>query len=130
MITINIPEEYTPQTQLFMGALMDAINNDETVRQPDAAALELLAYYHHNYILAKALLAEEGMVIRDKAGRAVKAHPAVKIAHDCEVKIFKTLKEFRLTPKSREKLPKTPEKSPFDNFMESVGITGGGVEIR
>ena len=49
-------------------------------------------------------------VLRDKEGTPLKAHPAVKIVHDNEVKMFKLLREFRMTPKGREKLHK--EKPP------------------
>lgn len=122
-IEINLPEEYDARTKAYMENMVNSLTGDTAVTDVDRSALEMFAYCLNNYILARDLLLADGLVLRDKEGIPIKAHPAVKIVHDNEVKMFKLLREFRMTPKGREKLHKEKPSSPFDAFLNGVTET-------
>lgn len=120
MIEINIPAKYDDRTKAYMLHLVSILEKDESIKDVDNTALELFAFCYNSYIIARDLLLKEGLVARDKNGVAVRSHPAVKICHDNEIKMFKILKEFRMTPKGREKLKDENEVSPFDLFTKGL----------
>lgn len=123
MIHINIPENYDNRTKEYMIRLIDVLKFDDSIKEVDTTALELFAFCYNNYVLARDLLLKEGLVARDKNGIAVRSHPAVKICHDNEIKMFKILKEFRMTPKGREKLVKAGEgETAFDHFLKELNV--------
>ena len=120
MIEINLPEEYDARTKEYMNRMVASLAGNEEVKAVDTAALEMFAYYFNNYVTARDALLKDGMILRDEEGTPLKAHPGVKIAHDAEVVMYKLLKEFRLTPRSREKTTKVKEVSPFDAFLNGT----------
>ena len=119
-LEINIPEYYDKRTKVYIKTICQLLSEDEDVKKLDQLAMEMLAYAHHNWVMAKDVLKEEGMFVVNAKGVKTKSHPAVKIAHDYEVKLYKLMKEFRLTPKSREKLLNIKEDTPFDTFLKGT----------
>jgi P27 family predicted phage terminase small subunit len=87
----------------------------------DALALSLLAETSARWVLAKRDVEEFGLVVTtsvlDKSGTAVevrKANPALRVVENCERSLKTYLREFALTPATRERvLPaKQKEKQP------------------
>lgn len=125
-LKIDIPEDYCQEAKDAMADIIKELKNDSSVIKLDESALTLLGSVMNTYYTARRMTLAEGMVIRDKKGKASRPHPAVNIMNEASTKMIRLLLEFGMTPNRRQKAGKEPEEelSPLEM------LAGGRLEKR
>lgn len=125
-IKLQIPEEYCSEAKTAINDVLKELNKDNSVIKLDESAIALLGSVMNTYHTAQKMTLEEGIVVRDKKGNALRPHPAVKIMEEASTKIVRLLLEFGMTPARRQKAGKEPDEelSPLEMFA------GGKIQKR
>lgn len=119
-LKICIPINYCEAAKEAIADILRVLEKDALVGHIDETAINLLGASYDTFFKAKQLVDKDGMMIYDKKKNPMRANPSVKIMNDAATKIIRLLKEFNMTPLSRQKAGKEFEDkklSPFEKFV-------------
>lgn len=127
----EMPKHLTAEARKEWKRLLPLLLERGSLTPGDSAALALYAETFSRWLLAKRDVEEHGLtvstVVLDSSGQQVtnrKINPALRIVENCERSLRNFLREFGLTPATRERVvparkPKDSKRSSFDNFLEA-----------
>ena len=127
----EMPKHLTPEARREWKRLLPLLEKRGSLTEADSAALALYCETYSRWLLAKQDVAENGLTITstvlDSSGQAVasrKINPALRIVENCERSLRNFLREFGMTPATRERVvparkPKGEQKSAWDIFQAS-----------
>jgi P27 family predicted phage terminase small subunit len=127
----EMPKHLTAEARKEWKRLLPLLLERGSLTPGDSAALALYAETFSRWLLAKRDVEENGLTITstvlDSSGQPVsnrKINPSLRIVENCERSLRNFLREFGLTPATRERVlparkPKNESKSSFDNFIEA-----------
>jgi len=114
------PDHLSEEAKREWRRLIPLLEQRGTLSKADSAVLALYCETHARWLQAKREVAENGLMIEstvlDSSGEQVtsrKPNPALKVAENAERSLRGYLKEFGMTPSSRERVrPAKPEEQP------------------
>jgi len=114
------PSSLSPEARKEFNRLVTQLEARGSLTPADGPALLLHCEIWARWLNCQKQLQKDGVVIsvtffsKDGSERtALKQHPALKIAQDCERSLRQSLHSFGMTPNSREKVtPAAPEQKP------------------
>ena len=115
----KIPREICGAAKEYMEDVLCKLYQADMIDETDYCALDMLARNYSLFIQATKQMEKEGTTYVTANGD-IKKHPAVLIAKDAQVQATNIMKEFGLTPKSRNKMPKMEkaEDSPIEALIK------------
>lgn len=113
-IEIEYPDNLSKETRLFMNAVLEKLDGVDSISNCDLGAIRMLMLSYDIYVKASNELLEKGPFIYDKRKRTT-VHPGVAITAKKYNEIVTIMKEFGLTPKSREHIKAMTNEVDEDN---------------
>jgi P27 family predicted phage terminase small subunit len=120
------PEHLSEDGKKEWRRIVPLLEQRGTLSKADSAVLALYCETHSRWLQAKRDVAEHGIIVQttvlDRSGEQVitrKQNPALKIAENAERSLRAFLREFGMTPQSRERVKPTKpatEKAPDSPF--------------
>ena len=115
-----MPDHLSEDAKKEWRRIIPLLEQRETLSRADGASIALYCETHARWLQAKRDVAEHGIIVSvtvlDRSGEQVttrKQNPALKIAENAERSLRAFLREFGMTPSSREKVkPTKPEEKP------------------
>ena len=115
----DIPDGYSKKTKAFINDVLIKLEKVNQIDDSTLSAVTMLMTEYEKYLRANVLVMNEGLttIIRG----VVKPNPAIEIGKSAFSIVIQLMKEFGLTPKSKEKINAmrpAKEKSPLDLLFE------------
>lgn len=122
----KMPDHLSDNAKKEWRRIVSLLEQRGTLSKADSAVLALYCETHARWLQAKQEVATHGLMIEatvlDSAGEQVttrKPNPALKVAENAERGLRGYLKEFGMTPSSRERVkPTKPEEKPKEDDEE------------
>jgi P27 family predicted phage terminase small subunit len=119
----KMPSHLSPEARREWRRILPLLEERNVLSRADSTALGIYCETFARWVAAKKQISVEGITkttqVLDRNGAiatSTKIHPALKIAENCERSLRACLREFGLTPQSREKVKptrKTEEEEPL-----------------
>jgi P27 family predicted phage terminase small subunit len=126
------PSSLTPDARREWNRLVPQLEARGSITPADGPALLLHCEIWARWLNCQKQLQKDGVVITttffSKSGEertALKQHPALKIAQDCERSLRQSLHSFGMTPQSRERV--TPAAEPPKPAPEHSGVSAADI---
>ena len=110
----KMPSHLSPEARREWRRILPLLEERNVLSRADSTALGIYCETFARWVAAKKQISEEGITkvtqALDRNGSPItstKIHPALKIAENCERSLRACLREFGLTPQSREKVKPT-----------------------
>lgn len=121
----RMPRHLTPEARREWKRVLPMLLQRKSLTEGDATALALYAETYSRWLVAKNEVAQNGITIEttvlDKHGAAVltrKTNPALRTLENCERSLRSLLREFALTPATRERvLPAKPKEDESEETL-------------
>ena len=113
-------EGISEETKSFMKAVFGMLNDNKASESCDLGGLRMIMTSYEGYYRSSKKLITEGFTIEDRRGNK-KPNPALTLMKTSYFQLIQLMKEFGLTPKSREHIkalsPSVDEDNPLAKFL-------------
>lgn len=113
-------EGISEETKSFMKAVFGMLNDNKASESCDLAGLRMIMTSYEGYYRSSKKLITEGFTIEDRRGNK-KPNPELTSMKTSYFQLIQLMKEFGLTPKSRERIkalsPSVDEDNPLAKFL-------------
>ena len=122
-MNIKLPKYLLPATKKFIKTVVDELEQKKMLSDLDEGCILMLADNYNIYLRAMEELNKGSLTFVSDRGN-ISASPLLRIAKDSESIYLQIMKEFGLSPLSRNKLvednPDNSELSPLEQFINQT----------